>query len=386
MPKILLIDDLDAHRAQPAAWLGRKGHLVLQAPDIDVGLELICAERPDLVLVDALLATLNGFPFGLPSAGTDIPQPRLVFSAPGFLMPEARALAQAHGVAHVIAKPFEQQDLLESVAAALAQPAGGAASTQWPDKSSIERQLGGISEKLRARSVELEQLAGQLQQRVAEGAVKLETARAALEQEVSKRLWAEDELTHANQRLHEQAMRDVLTGLYNRRFLMDSFERELHRARRSQERLGVMIIDIDHFKRFNDQFGHAAGDAVLAAVAKYMLSLVRGEDILCRYGGEEFVLVQVKASAEAVMQRAEKFRQEIRDYEIEHDGQRLGPVTLSIGISMFPDHGTSAQKLLQAADNALYRAKNSGRNRVVMEQIDAEGPLPALEPAQSVNS
>jgi diguanylate cyclase (GGDEF)-like protein len=147
-----------------------------------------------------------------------------------------------------------------------------------------------------------------------------------------------------------------------------------------------MIIDIDHFKRFNDQFGHAAGDAVLAAVAKYMLSLVRGEDILCRYGGEEFVLVQVKASAEAVMQRAEKFRQEIRDYEIEHDGQRLGPVTLSIGISMFPDHGTSAQKLLQAADNALYGAKNSGRNCVVMEQVGAEALQPSLEPVQSVRT
>ena len=386
MAKILLIDDLDAHRALPAAWLGRKGHLVLQAPDIDVGLELVCTERPDLVLVDALMATLNGYPFGLPSAGTDIPQPRLVFSAPGYLMPEARALAQAHGVAHVIAKPLEQQEFLETIAAALAAPASGAVSSQWPDPSSIGRQLGSISEKLRARAVELEQLAGQLQQRVSESVAKLETARAALEQEVSKRLWAEDELTHANQRLHEQAMRDVLTGLYNRRFLMDSFERELHRARRSQERLGVMIIDIDHFKSFNDQFGHAAGDAVLSAVAKYMLSLVRGEDILCRYGGEEFVLVQVKSSAEAVMQRAEKFRQEIRDYEIEHDGQRLGPVTLSIGISLFPDHGTNAQKLLQAADNALYRAKNSGRNRVVMEQIEAEETPASLERVQSVNT
>jgi diguanylate cyclase (GGDEF)-like protein len=386
MAKILLIDDLDAHRALPAAWLGRKGHLVLQAPDIDVGLELICTERPDLVLVDALLATLNGFPFGLPSAGTDIPQPRLVFSAPGFLMAETRALAQAHGVAHIVAKPFEQQEVLEAVAAALAAPSSAAALAQWPDKASIEGQLPAISEKLRARAVELELLASQLQQRVSEGALKLDTARAALEQEVSKRLWAEDELTHANQRLHEQAMRDVLTGLYNRRYLMDSFERELHRARRAQERLGVMIIDIDHFKRFNDQFGHAAGDAVLAAVAKYMLSLVRGEDILCRYGGEEFVLVQVKASAEAVMQRAEKFRQEIRDYEIEHDGQRLGPVTLSIGISMFPDHGTSAQKLLQAADNALYGAKNSGRNCVVMEQVGAEALQPSLEPVQSVRT
>src|SRR6185436_1169792 len=127
--------------------------------------------------------------------------------------------------------------------------------------------------------------------------------------EVSKRLLAEEQLTRANRRLHEQAMRDPLTGLYNRRHLLDSFERELHRARRGGERLGVMMIDIDYFKRWNDTYGHAAGDAVLRTVAKYMLSLIRGEDILCRYGGEEFVLVQAKASADAVLQRAEKFRE-----------------------------------------------------------------------------
>jgi diguanylate cyclase (GGDEF)-like protein len=119
-----------------------------------------------------------------------------------------------------------------------------------------------------------------------------------------------------------------------------------------------MIIDIDHFKRFNDTFGHAAGDEVLRSVAKFMLTLVRGEDILCRFGGEEFVLAQVKASAEAIMQRAEKFRREIGNHEIVDNGRRLGAVTLSIGISMFPDHGNSAQAVLQAADTALYRAKN----------------------------
>ena len=193
-------------------------------------------------------------------------------------------------------------------------------------------------------------------------------------------------LTTANQRLHEQAIRDVLTGLYNRRYLMESFERELHRARRGKEHLGVMMIDIDHFKRFNDTFGHAAGDEVLRSVAKFMLTLVRGEDILCRFGGEEFVLVQMKASAEAVMQRAEKFRQEIGNHEIVHDGRRLGPVTLSIGVSMFPDHGTSTQTLLQAADTALYRAKTSGRNRVVMVPGAEETEQGSLETAEPLRA
>jgi diguanylate cyclase (GGDEF)-like protein len=126
-----------------------------------------------------------------------------------------------------------------------------------------------------------------------------------------------------------------------------------------------MIIDFDHFKQLNDTFGHAAGDEVLRSTAQLMLSLVRTEDILCRFGGEEFVLVQTKASADALTQRAEQLRKAVGSHEIVHAGRFLR-VTLSIGISMFPDHGTTAQTVLDAADAALYRAKQSGRNRVVM--------------------
>jgi diguanylate cyclase (GGDEF)-like protein len=216
------------------------------------------------------------------------------------------------------------------------------------------------------RIVELERLVAELERQVAESTAHLVTARSALEQEVAKRLWAEEELTKANRLLHHQAMRDALTGLYNRRYFEESFARELSRARRGKELLGLMIIDIDHFKHCNDTFGHAAGDAVLRAVAKYMLLQTRSEDMLCRYGGEEFVLVQAQASAEAVLQRAETFRQGVEGVEIEHDGQRVGRVSISIGIAIFPDHGADGQALLQAADEALYRAKQGGRNRVEM--------------------
>src|SRR5262245_45725720 len=370
MATILLVDDHEAQRALPAAWLRRKGHRVLEASDVDVALEAYCTERPDLVLVDAVMAALSGFPFAMAPAGAVLPPTRVVFSAFGFLMTEVHALAEAHG-AVVIAKPFDAHETMDAVAAALAAPLRPAGTTG--NRAMPAAHAGSLAEKLRRRGVEVEQLAIRLEQRLAESTARLETARAALEQEVSKRLWAEDELTDANQLLHDQAMRDALTGLYNRRYLMDSFERELHRARRSGERLGVMIIDIDHFKRFNDTYVHEAGDAVLCAVATYMLSLVRGEDILCRFGGEEFVLVQVKASADAVMQRAAKFRQEVGNLEVVHDGRRIGPVTLSIGVSMFPDHGTDGQGLLRAADQALYRAKESGRNRVVMQPEEPGG-------------
>jgi diguanylate cyclase (GGDEF)-like protein len=170
----------------------------------------------------------------------------------------------------------------------------------------------------------------------------------------------------ANRSLREQAMRDPLTGLYNRRYLVDAFERELHRARRSTEGLGVMLIDIDRFKRVNDTYGHAAGDEVLRATARFMLGVVRAGDILCRLGGEEFVLLQTRASAAALLERAEQLKQDMAQLDFVYNGRRVGPVTLSIGVAMFPWHGDTVDTLLYAADAALYEAKNAGRDRVVM--------------------
>jgi diguanylate cyclase (GGDEF)-like protein len=366
MATILLVDERDANRVVLAALLRQKGHRLLETADSGEAKDILRTERPDVVITDVLMAAMNGFPFAVSSAGVNVSQPRFIFSAPRYLMAETRRLAQSCGISHVIAKPVEPQEVLDVVSAALLEPPVAPAEAELRDRSTIESHLGSISESMRRHVVELEEVSRKLEQRAIESTAQLETARAALKEEVSKRLVAEEDLTQANRRLHEQAMRDSLTGLYNRRYLMDFFERELHRARRGGERLGVMMIDIDHFKRCNDTFGHAAGDAVLSAVAKYMLSLVRGEDMLCRYGGEEFVLVQAKASPEAVMQRAERFREGTRNLDIVHDGRGIGPVTLSIGIAMFPDHAGTSEALLQVADIALYRAKDSGRNRVVM--------------------
>lgn len=212
----------------------------------------------------------------------------------------------------------------------------------------------------------VENFNAQLERRLSEYAAQLMTARSALEQEVTKRIWAEKELTEANLRLHDKAARDALTGLYNRRYLEESLDREISRARRSGRPIGVMMIDIDHFKQCNDTFGHAAGDAVLHAAGQRMLSLTRGEDILCRYGGEEFVLVMTNASARAAWERAEALRVGVQELKVEHESRQIGPVTLSIGVAMLPDHGDSGQAVLQAADAALYQAKRAGRNRVVL--------------------
>ena len=131
------------------------------------------------------------------------------------------------------------------------------------------------------------------------------------------------------------------------------------------------MIDIDHFKRCNDTFGHAAGDAVLRAVSRCMESLSRTEDILCRYGGEEFVLVMTNMAPANLRQRAEALRAGVPKLRIEHEQRPIGPITLSIGLAIFPDNGDNAYAVLQAADAALYRAKTSGRDRIAIGGIQA---------------
>lgn len=292
-------------------------------------------------------------------------RPRVAFRAAAYLEAEVRALARACGVTHVVAWPAEAVALLAVVDSALSQPTPRLAEPP-PLPGVFAAQLRTVARRLQQRVDELEGLDVQPDRRMAQYAVQLEIARAALEQEVKKRLSAEKDLTEVNIRLHDQAVRDALTGLYNRRYLEESLEREVSRARRSGQPVGLMMIDIDHFKRCNDTFGHAAGDAVLQAVGQYVLSLARGEDILCRYGGEEFVLVMANASPRAVWQRAEALRVGVQKLRVAHNGGTIGPVTVSVGIGMLPDHGESAQAVLQAGDAALYRAKQAGRNCIVL--------------------
>ncbi|MEO5939867.1 MAG: GGDEF domain-containing protein, partial [Candidatus Limnocylindrales bacterium] len=160
--------------------------------------------------------------------------------------------------------------------------------------------------------------------------------------------------------LHAQSTRDPLTGLFNRRYMEDSLERELYRAGREEGSLGVIMADIDHFKAFNDRSGHVAGDAVLRALAQLLAASVRSEDIVCRFGGEEFTILLPNATLDETTIRAEALRVAAADL-VTPDGQ---PVTLSMGVAAFPDHGVAADALIQAADAAMYQAKAGGRNRV----------------------
>ncbi|ACO46794.1 diguanylate cyclase [Deinococcus deserti] len=173
--------------------------------------------------------------------------------------------------------------------------------------------------------------------------------------------------------LRQQSIRDPMTGLFNRRYLEETMERELHRATRDQQSVSVLAVDIDHFKKFNDTFGHEAGDAVLLAAAKTMQEYFRAEDIICRYGGEEFIIVLVNAPHEDILARANGFREKIAALTVKHNRQMLGQVTVSIGVATYAEHGTDVRVLINQADQALYLAKQEGRNRV--ESATALRPL-----------
>jgi diguanylate cyclase (GGDEF)-like protein len=164
--------------------------------------------------------------------------------------------------------------------------------------------------------------------------------------------------------LRELALRDALTGLYNRRYLDDVLNRELHRAQRNGKPVSVVMIDIDHFKHFNDKYGHDAGDFVLSALARAITKSIRPSDIACRYGGEELVVVLAEANLECARARAEEMRLAIRDTNLTHLGQTLPAPTASFGVAAYPANGTTSADLLKAADRALYRAKEEGRDRV----------------------
>jgi len=166
--------------------------------------------------------------------------------------------------------------------------------------------------------------------------------------------------------LRQQAIRDPITKLFNRRYMEETLIREMSRAQRNNQPLSVIMIDIDHFKEFNDTFGHEAGDLVLQSLAKFLSTRVRGSDVACRYGGEEFTLILPSATLELARKRAEQIREGIQSIQVKYGGQTLGPITLSLGVAVFPDHGVTGEAILQLADAALYRAKQTGRNRVVI--------------------
>ena len=172
-------------------------------------------------------------------------------------------------------------------------------------------------------------------------------------------------LVAAWNRAHHLSMRDPLTGLYNRRYLEETMGRELPRARRLGESVGVIVLDIDHFKVLNDTYGHDAGDFVLERTGELLRAATRNSDIACRFGGEEFAVILPGATLLVARNRAEAIRASLESLKMEFDGQPLGPLTVSAGVASMPPHGQDWTLALHQADRALYTAKQAGRNKVV---------------------
>ena len=196
--------------------------------------------------------------------------------------------------------------------------------------------------------------------------------------DVSERRQAELERTRlindleaAQEELRNQAIRDALTGLFNRRYMEESLAKEISRAARLEDTIGLVMFDLDHFKMLNDTFGHAAGDLVLRELGALVTANVRAEDVACRYGGEEFVVIMPWISRETAAMRAEELRRKVeKNLVLTFENRRLPPITISLGAVVMPGQGTTTDRIVGAADKALYQAKETGRNRVVLYQED----------------
>jgi diguanylate cyclase (GGDEF)-like protein len=183
--------------------------------------------------------------------------------------------------------------------------------------------------------------------------------------DITERVHAENALRKSEASLREQSVRDHLTGLFNRRYMEETLERELLRAARKQLSLSIIMVDVDDFKQFNDTHGHAAGDAVLRKMGNLLRRHVRGEDIACRYGGDEFIIVLPDSIREVTIARAELLCESTKKFHLKYEGHILKAITLSQGVAVFPENGATSKAVLKAVDTALYRAKRAGYGRVV---------------------
>src|SRR5262249_31553986 len=181
------------------------------------------------------------------------------------------------------------------------------------------------------------------------GAGPLEEYRQRLAKTVAQQISSALFDLRLQETLRDQASRDALTGLFNRRYMDESLHRELFRAARKKTQVGFVLFDLDHFKRFNDRFGHAAGDAALREVSAFLQKCSRVEDVLCRYGGEEFLLVLADCSPKNAVRRAEEIRDGVKQLRLEHEQRPLGEITISVGVALFPERGRTLEDLFQAA-------------------------------------
>jgi diguanylate cyclase (GGDEF)-like protein len=226
--------------------------------------------------------------------------------------------------------------------------------------------MRNISARLRQREQEHTAWLQLRNKELAEAAARLQNMNNVLEQLVAERT---RELAVANERLKALAVTDEVTGLYNRRFLQQILERKAEAIARTPHPFSVIMVDIDHFKHYNDRNGHLAGDGVLRTVCDLMRAVIRGGDILARYGGEEFCIILESATKVDALHVADKLRRAVMGHTFpEGEFQPLGTITISLGVASYPEDAESVMSVLDKADHALYQAKRDGRNRIATLQ------------------
>jgi diguanylate cyclase (GGDEF)-like protein len=354
--RILVVDDVPVNVQLLTTYLTSVGYEVFTARDGEEALEKVAATQPDLILLDVMMPKLNGFEVceRVKSDPTTRIIPVIMVTALNEI--EDKIKATESGADDFVSKPFNKLELLTRVKSLL--------------------RIKQLHDELRAKVKELEL---------------------------------------ARERLRQLAITDGLTGLYNHRYLKEHLEQELLRANRHQLRVSVAMLDIDHFKKFNDAYGHPAGDAILRTLAKLLKDNIRKIDLAARYGGEEFCLVLVETNKTAAVIAAEKVRRIVEAYSFdisndslplstiapsapwtphaaageakpdlaevaanvafaeEHNGKSAPAnpfiynhrLTISMGIATFPDDAVELGQLIEVADQRLYRAKKQGRNQVV---------------------
>lgn len=184
--------------------------------------------------------------------------------------------------------------------------------------------------------------------------------------DITERKLEQDALLKNHAQLHEMSIRDHLTGVFNRRYMEETLEREILRAKRKQSPLGVIMLDLDHFRQYNNNFGHAAGDVILCEMGKLLTEEVRGGDVSSRIGGDEFIILLPEAAKDVAHKRAALLCEKVRHFQIQFQGKMMEGITISGGVAAFPKDGSTGTELLKAADDALYRAKHEGRDRIIL--------------------
>ena len=324
--RILVVDDVPANVQLLTTYLKGVGYHVIPARDGEEALALLRDAKPDLILLDVMMPKLNGFEVCKRIKSDENTRYIPVIMVTALNDIEDKIKGQEAGADDFISKPFNKLELLTRVKSLL----------------------------------RIKSLHDQLSEKIAE-------------------------LEIAKERLRQLAITDGLTGLYNHRYFKEFLMRELDRAKRHRLNVSIVMIDIDHFKHYNDTHGHQAGDELLKQIAQLFKDNIRKIDLAARYGGEEFALVLLETNKRAGSVVAEKIKNLIDEYPFMHEEtQPNGKVTVSMGVASFPEDATEFDDLIRIADQRLYQAKQRGRNQVVVEDLN-NSKMSSMEAVRAKN-